>query len=60
MKKLLMNLAIWYLNKCSVQPIKIDIDRHLLYNGKLFQITYYSESISWEKDQIRIEADLVF
>lgn len=60
MKKLFMKLAIWYLNKCQVQPIELECGKHLLINGKLFQISYYGVTKSWEDETVDFSAKLVF
>lgn len=60
MKKLLMKLAIWYLNKCKVQPIEIGVGKYFLVHGKLFQISYWASTKTWEEEKITVEANLVF
>ena len=59
MKKLLMKLSIWYLNKCSVQPLEFCIGKCLMFGGEYYEISYFSTSESWESKKLCIEADRV-
>jgi len=60
MKKLLMTLAIWFLNKCQTQPIQLNPGSCLLHRGKLYRITAYYETFSFKGSKFEVTAEELF
>ncbi len=60
MKKLLMKLAIWFLNKCQTQAILLHPGRYLLHRGKVYQIISYREDISFNGSKLEVTAEELF